>query len=1046
MPKTPPQPAEMLYIGGARSWVAPELTEINRLPARSSFERFASGAEAESGAPPRHTRRLDGDWDFRMLERPGELTADLVRSRARTGWRPIPVPSNWTLHGYGHPHYTNIRMPFPHDPPEVPEDNPTGVYRKSVRIPVAWRNRRVHLEVGGAESVLYVYVNGRAAGMGKDSRLPSEFDITPLVRFGGDNLITLAVVKWSNASFVEDQDQWWMGGIFRGVRLIAASPVHLADIALVPALEDQYRRGVLRGRARLRSHAGWDQPVRLEGKLLGPDGRTVAATAAAEMPRGRHHLAHLLQEIDFAFEVTDPALWSAEAPHLYTAVIELRCGRAREATRITTGFREVRVVDGQVRVNGRPIHVHGVNRHEHDPDTGKAVSRARMEEDARLMKSLNINAVRTSHYPCDPYWYELCDRVGLYVIDEANIESHAFHNTLCRDPRYAAAFLERVKRMVLRDRNHPSILFWSLGNESGHGPHHDAAAAWARKADPSRLIHYEGAISRIQSNLDWHDNPLATDIICPMYSSLEELRAWLTDPRRDRRPVIPCEYSHAMGNSNGSLADYHALFDEFFGAGLQGGFIWEWVDHGLRARLPDGSPFIAYGGDFDDQPNDANFVCDGLVGPDRELHPACHELQFLARPVRVEGVDWRGGAVTLRNCRDFIDTDDIRARWALKRDGRVLARGRIARLPVAAGEARAFPLPGLRRALAAAGAEGALLDIVYESRAATAALPAGHIYAREQVAAPGAGAAPRATGAARRSGGAGGRPRVTREEDAVIVRAGAAEWRFDCRTGLLGGLSKGRQPVLAGPLRPQFWRAAIDNDGLKLWSGQEHKPLGRWLKLGLDRLETRLADFAVGQEGDGRVHVRSVLESSGRGDFADFRTELSFAISPAGASLDWTVALGAGVSDIPRAGLEAPLDDAFSRIAWFGRGPWENYADRKAGARLDLHRKALADCRLPYVMPQEHGHHTDARWLRLEAGRAAVLVSADNVFEFNYTPHGVDALFAARHREELPRSTTPWLVLDLAHRGVGTGSCGPDTLPQYRIAGPRLHNRFHFTI
>jgi beta-galactosidase len=1040
----PDSTAEMLHLGGARSWVAPEIHELNRLPARATFERHLSAAAARGGGKPRSSLSLDGDWDFRMLDRPEALTASLVRSRAGRGWATLPVPSNWTLHGYGQPHYTNIRMPFDLDPPEVPPDNPTGVYRKVVRVPAGWKGRRVHLQVGGAESVLYAYVNGHAVGMGKDSRLPSEFDITDRLRFGADNLIVLAVVKWSDASYVEDQDQWWMGGIFRGVKLIAAAPVHLADIALTPVLESNYTRGRITGRARVRSHIGWDKPVRLEAALVAPDGRTVAATARAEMPRDHHILAPLFHEIDFAFEVDNPALWSAETPRLYTVELELRCGRAREATRIRTAFREVALRDGRVRVNGRPIHIHGVNRHEHDPDTGKALGPERMWQDARLIKALNFNAVRTAHYPCDPLWYAICDEVGLYVVDEANIESHAFHNTLCRDPRYAVAFLERVRRMVIRDRNHPSVLFWSLGNESGHGPNHAAAAGWTRMADPSRLLHYEGAISRHQSKLDWHDNPQATDVICPMYSSLDELRAWMTDPARDRRPVIPCEYSHAMGNSNGGLADYYALFDAFFDAGLQGGFIWEWVDHGLRARRADGSTFTAYGGDFGDRPNDANFVCDGLVGPDRELHPACHEVQFLARPVRAERLDRATGAVHLRNCRDFVDTSDLLLEWALKQDGRILARGRRDRWTIPAGGSRAFRLGGLRAALEKAGKRACRLELAYIARAATAALPAGHVYAREQLpvgAAPAIAPFPAAAGKAR------ARPVRVEESDAGLqVRQGRVLWTFDRRSGLLAGLSRGGSPLLAGPLRPLFWRAATDNDGLKLWTGQEHKPLGRWLKLGLDRVETRLESFAAGASADDLcIHVS--LQAGGRGRFDDFAVDMRWTFrADQPARLAYTVRLGEEIVDPPRIGLETAIDPAFDRIEFHGLGPWENYADRRAGALLDVHRRALADSALPYVMPQEYGHHTGTSWLRLLAGRRALGVGADGVFEFNYTTHSTGDLFAARHREDLPPSTGPWLTLDLAHRGVGTGSCGPDTLPQYRVSDRTLTRTFSFHI
>ncbi|HKJ90270.1 MAG TPA: glycoside hydrolase family 2 TIM barrel-domain containing protein [Oceanipulchritudo sp.] len=1038
MKKSDLSTAELILVGGAPSWVLPELTEINRLPARATFGRYPDTRTSSK----ERARSLDGEWDFRMLPSPMELTASLVRSRAQKGWDRIPVPSNWTLHGYGVPHYTNLGMPFNESPPDIPEENPTGVYRKSVRIPAGWKNRRIHLEVGGAESVLYVYLNGRAVGMGKDSRLPSLFDLTPHIRFGEDNLLTLAVVKWSDASYVEDQDQWWMGGIFRSVRLITCPRIHLADVSVTPVLSGNGSLGRLQGEAHIRSDRGWNQPVNLRASLCDPSGRLVGEPLKVTLQHPSGTLDTLLRTIPFQFEVNEPLLWNAEEPFLYTVFLELSCGREREATRLRTAFRELRLKDGQVCLNGKPIHINGVNRHEHDPETGKAVSRERMWEDARLMKALNLNAVRTSHYPCDPYWYEICDEIGLYVIDEANIEAHAYHNILCKDPRYAVAFLERVRRMVLRDRNHPSILFWSLGNESGYGPNHSAAAGWVRKADPSRLLHYEGAISRNQTGATWHDGHLATDIICPMYSSIEELTEWMNDPNRDPRPVIPCEYSHAMGNSNGSLADYFALFETFFDNGLQGGFIWEWVDHGLSAVSDDGSSFFAYGGDFGDTPNDANFVCDGLVGPDRERHPACHELQFLARPIHLEHVDWTTGTVAFANRRDFADTKDIALRWRLVQNGRVLARGRHSPLTVPAGGQASFVLEDLPGALPRSGSE-AFLELAYHQRTATACLPAGHVIAEEQVevpleveistlpASPPKSAKP---------------PRISEDGDLLSVRIRDTFWSWDRTTGLLNGCNRASQPFLGGSLQPLFWRAAIDNDGLKLWSGQARKPLGRWRALGLDQMESRCVQFNADAHPDGTVVVKSVLQASGRDTFSDFRIVLAFHLGSRGEwFLDYEVETGPELADLPRIGLECPLDPAFSGIQYTGRGPWENYSDRRAAARIGTFRKTLAECTLPYIMPQEFGHHTGVRELRLRKGVGGFLVRSDRVFEFNYLPWSTDTLFSALHREELPVSTTPWLVLDIAHRGVGTGSCGPDTREPCRISGHRHRARFHFS-
>ncbi|NBD38762.1 MAG: beta-galactosidase, partial [Verrucomicrobia bacterium] len=491
MPRKEPVPARggAEMVGSLPAWRWPTCHEMNRLPMRSPFPRHRSVAAARAGRGSPFEKSLDGEWEFLGLARPEEVTDTMLASPARDlDWGTMPVPANWTLHGFGQPHYTNVRMPFPGDPPEVPDANPTGVYRRCFRIAKEWQGRPLHLEVGGAESVLFVFCNGRFVGMGKDSRLASEFDLTPFADPGKENLLVLVVVKWSDASYVEDQDQWWMGGLHRGVRLLSPAPVHMADVQLRAEVSDDLGAGTLSGWVRVRSETGGEKKIRLAWQLLDPGGKPVGEKESTILPGRCGHLDQLHREAKFEIKVDRPLLWNAEEPQLYTLTLELTCGRAREATVLTTAFRKVEIRSGQLCLNGQPLRIHGVNRHEHDPDHGKAVPLARMWEDARLMKALNLNAVRTSHYPADPRWYDICDKVGLYVVDEANIESHAFHNTLCRDPAYATAFLERVKRMVLRDKNHPCVLLWSLGNESGYGPNHDAAAAWTRHYDPGRPL------------------------------------------------------------------------------------------------------------------------------------------------------------------------------------------------------------------------------------------------------------------------------------------------------------------------------------------------------------------------------------------------------------------------------------------------------------------------------------------------------------------------------------------------------------------------------
>jgi beta-galactosidase len=496
-----------------------------------------------------------------------------------------------------------------------------------------------------------------------------------------------------------------------------------------------------------------------------------------------------------------------------------------------------------------------------------------------------------------------------------------------------------------------------------------------------------------------------------------------------------------MGNSNGSLSDYYALMEEFFDHGYQGGFIWEWVDHGIRKKDSNGHEFFAYGGDFGEEPHDANFVCDGLVGPDRELHPACMELKYLARPVRLGPVDWKKGEVTLENRRDFAQTSDIRVKWFLKEEGKVIAQGTLAQIPIPANASRSFILKGLGKALETASGE-TFLQIDFINRSKTSCLPAGHLFASEQCKAP-----VKAKQLSPRRPTKTTRPKLEQSGDSIIVKVGNRTWEWDKQSGLLVSHVDGKQKVIAAPVSPALWRAATDNDGLKLWRGQEDKALGKWRKLGLEKIQFKCTGITASVKPDGTIEVRSSLKGSGRKRYDDFRVDFTYLVPADGSwQLETRFCIGNDITDLPRIGVQMELDEAFNRIDYFGRGPWENYNDRKASAQVDIHTKRLTDCTLPYVMPQEYGHHTDTRWLRLKGGNKALRIHSDDVFEFNYVPYPIPVLFSTLHREELPDPKAPHLTLDLAHRGVGTRSCGPDTRPEYRISGNEFTRTFYFNI
>lgn len=1035
----PVAPLDSASGGAAPAWASPGLTEINRLPPRATcypFPTRASAATGERSASPWFLP-LDGEWAFRLVPRPGEVTWAEVAGAGMAGWPRIEVPGNWVMQGFGSPHYTNKQMPFPHDPPFVPGDNPTGLHAREFTVPRAWRGRRVVAHFGGAESVLFVFVNGSFVGLGKDSRLPSEFDLTPFIRFGRRNVVVAAVVKWSDASFIEDQDQWWMGGLHREVFLYSTEEVRIADVFATAGLSGDGREGTLR----LEVAAGFphdaepDWSVGVE--LLDGQGRAVwKKPFATTVPVGR---CPDRDRLHACFDVRVPRVraWTAETPDLYRVVICLRdpSGRAIEWTSLRIGFRTVEVRARQLLVNGRRVLIKGVNRHDHDDMRGKAVDRESMRCDAVLMKQHNINAVRCSHYPNDPCWLDLCDELGLYVIDEANAESHDFYYQLAGDGRYAAALLERARRMVERDKNHPSIILWSLANESGCGPNHEAMAGWIRGRDPSRPLHYEPGIS-----LQWAPVPppdrlyaggdRVTDIVCPMYPSIETIVAWATNPHHPdrRRPLILCEYSHAMGNSNGSLADYWDAFEKY--PGLQGGFIWEWVDHGIRRMTREGVFYWAYGGDFGDVPNDANFCCDGLVWPDRTPHPAMQEFKFLAQPVKA--VAFRAGRLVLRNTQDFTDTADIRAEWEATLDGQCIATGVLPRCRIPPGGEAAVPL----RWSPPVGARGELhLNLRFSARRDTAWCDAGFLLGWDQLALGGRRTQPRAVR---------GRAQLQRGKNSVLVESGAVRAVFNPRDGELRELRSDGVLITRADPRPQIWRAPTDNDGIKLWSGQERKALGRWRAAGLEAARLVRRPLIVRSTRDGRAIVtRDALLQCKAGTIKHHEV---WTFGGGRLRVDIEFRVPAALADLPRLGLAWELEPGFEELVWFGRGPWENYPDRKRSAPVGLHRSTVTEEYIAYVMPQEHGHHTDTRWVELgTAEGAAFRVSAiGGLFGFSASHFTPADLTAALHTCDLRPRPQTFLSLDLAHRGLGTASCGPDTRPEYRIPAGRFRAGFMF--
>lgn len=891
---------------------------------------------------------LDGPWRFAWAP-----TADGGRDPADPGdgWDLLAVPSHWQLAGYGRPAYTNVRYPFPVDPPFVPDDNPTGEYRRLVRRPEAWRGGRVHLRFDGVDSWCEVWLNGTPVGRSSGSRLTVELDVTDLLT-GGDDLLAVRVHQWSAGSYVEDQDQWWLSGIFRSVALLHRPDGGVEDLEVRADFDHEDGSGALTVAARS------SLPVRFALPELG-----IAGTAPATV----------------RVEGVEP--WSAESPRLYDLVVETDAERVSERV----GFRTVRVVDGVLTLNGRPLVLHGVNRHDIHPDRGRALTRDDLERDVLAMKRHHVDAVRTSHYPPDPYLLELCSRYGLYVLEECDLETHGFSEVGWRgnpsdDPAWSEVYADRMRRMVERDKNATCVVLWSLGNESGWGRNLAANARWTRRRDPTRPVHYEG-----------DEDGREVDVYSRMYPTPAQLEAFgrraepaLADPALDARrrglPMVVCEYAHAMGAGPGALDTYDALFDAH--DRLAGGFVWEWRDHGLRV----GAGF-RYGGDFGEPVHDGSFVVDGLVLPDGTGSPGLDELAATYAPVRLAV---GATAVRMTNRRAFVASDDLALEWDVEVDGRRLAGGRLGAVAVGPGETREVPLP------AAAAAPDAPGEAWLTVRAVTDR--DGPVFARGETI---------AVGQHRLRGGLP--PAVVRREPAGAPRD-------------LGGF-----PLLG--LALDAWRAPTENDrrtGLDETRSLE----ARWRAAGLDRLVART-------EGD-RATWGAI------GGPPRFETVLAWSAGPDDLRLDATIRNLGDVSEpLPRLGLVLRLDvpDATEAlVTWLGEGPGEAYADSRRAVRSGRFERTVAAMQTRYVVPQENGNRLGVRALSIASGGRALRVTGDRPVEMAVRPWPTAALEAAAHDDELRPAGGLWLHLAAGSTGLGSAACGPGVADDalFRAAEVRL--------
>jgi beta-galactosidase len=1002
-------------------WEQPEVTQVNREPMKSTFFNFETRELALAGdkAASRYFLSLDGTWQFAHSASPEARPVDFYRPGfdARA-WKTIQVPGMMQAQGYGQPYFNNIDYPFPRNAPLIRHDmNEVGSYRREFDLPAGWDGREVFLHIGAAGAAYYVWVNGERVGYAEDSKLPSEFKLSRYLK-PGKNLIAIELYRFADGSYLEDQDFWRVSGIERSVYLYAENAAHLKDYAVSALLDKQhYRDGVFALDTVFAPQA--------EGQVVATvyDGDTAVLSAATAVSGGK--------AAPLTGSISKVKPWSAETPNLYRLVVEYRDtgGKLVSATARKIGFRTVEVKDGEVRVNGRRIMIKGVNRHEHDPHTFHVLSMESMRRDIELMKQANVNAVRTSHYPNDPRWYDLADEYGLYVLDEANIESHEYMQAgdavkatpgarekiqLGYDKRWETSHFERIARMVERDKNHPSVIVWSLGNEAGTGPNFEHAAKWIRQRDPGRLISYLGQGTLAEEHLP-NDY---VDLYAPMYDDLTKIIDYAENPKY-KQPMIQCEYGHAMGNSLGNLEDYWRVMRAH--KKLQGGFIWDWVDQAMLLKDKDGREYWAQGEDYGPNPRrDISVVADGVVQADRTPDPEYYELQKVYSPVVFEG-DPRTGTLRVVNRHDFNDLSGFEFEWAVTRDGVAVGSGTLAGVnaPAQGSAPVALKLPAMAKA---PGSEY-LLTLRAKARAGSVkGVSAGQVLGFSQFvlqertqagAKPAHWVQPVKTMAAGALKG-------------VELRAGGAVLAVDAATGLVDYRRDGKVMLKGGS--PNFWRALTDNDlgtGLQkshaVWQAFSNRRELRALDIGPDSVRVRYSF------GAGAVHWETRYRMTQEGAL---EVDASF------------IPLREDLPDPLRVGLRFDVDASLDNIAWYGRGPQESYVDRQTGAAIGLYKGRLADQYHPYVRPQESGNKTEVRWMALSGANGTGLqISGSQLLSVNALPFPYEDLYprprGSWHSSDIVAHGDGSLLVDAVQTGVG-GDTGWDARGRphlkYRVA------------
>lgn len=1006
-------------VAPAQPWQDLSITDINTEAAHATYTPYPDEASAltfkRENSP--FWQSLNGEWNFSFLTHPN-LTPEgfFLPNYDDANWKKLPVPSNWQIQGYGKLHYTNIRMQFLPDPPKVPMGyNETGLYRKRFSIPANWDQRRVFLHFAGVQSACYVWINGKQVGYSEDGMTPAEFDITQYVK-SGENILAVQVLHWSDGTYVEDQDFLRMSGIFREVFLYSTPQLYLRDFFIRTDLDPQYSNGSLEVTAVLKN-SGLEKLKnrKLQVVLYGSGGETITK-GIVPAPK----LINPGQEVKVAFSdaVPQPRLWSDESPNLYTLTLQLLDDKMvpQEVLAQNIGFRKVEMKQGYILVNGKKVMFKGVNRHEADPTVGRAITEEIMLKDILLMKRNNINAVRTSHYPNQTRWYELCDEYGIFVIDEANIESHDLWERryfIGDRPEWKKTIMNRGMDMLERDKNHPSIVMWSMGNESGWGTNFDALYAEMKRRDPSRPIHYESR-SAFDGNLPRYD------VISNMYASIEESIAFTQ--KDTLRPVILCEYAHSMGNSTGNFQEYWDAFEN--NPRMQGGFIWDWVDQAVWKKSPGGLPYLAYGGDFGDRPTNWNFCANGVVFADRTPQPALEEVKKAHQWIKWEAVDKEYNQIRIRNTYLYTSLNAFNIKWKLLNAGKEVQSGMLEPMNTGPGQTivvkRPFSLPDIQ-----AGDEY-VWELSAQLKSDQKWATAGHEVAFAQFIMSQKPAATISLDSYP--------PLVIEELPTNIVRIQSrdAVWMLDKLQGTIGSWYFQGEEMLVQGMQPNLWRTPTDNDE----GGGERSFSTQWYAANLNMLQyqPKPPQIQLINPHVAKVSIQGML----KGNKLSVPVTLTYHFYSSGdLGVQVDIERPDACPPLPKVGTQWLLPSDMQQVQWYGRGPHESYWDRKTSARLGQYSSTVDQLHVPYIRPQENGNRADIRWMTISntAGKG-FFVNQTGKIDFSARNYTQENLNKARHSYDLVPANLVTLNIDYEQSGLGgDDSWNPRTHPEYLLNG-----------